>query len=113
MERLPEPHGDALRPLARLPNFWTVVVVGAAILIAVVFGGVRLGITDVWTESMVFMFVALALGMFSPAAGLLMLIVFIVLDAFVSNAQGPSGAALGGAADQAARPGQLLPGLTW
>ena len=60
------------------------VVVGAAVLIALVFGLFRLGITDVWSESMVFMLLALALGMFSPAAALLMLLLFIPFDIFAN-----------------------------
>jgi len=84
IERLPEPKGQRLQALARLPNFWTLVVVGSAVLIAVVFGLFRVGITDVWSESMLFMLLALALGMFSPAAALLMLLVFIPLDIYAN-----------------------------
>jgi hypothetical protein len=88
IERLPEPKAERFRGLSRLPKFWTLVVVGAAVLIALVFGLFRLGITDVYSESMVFMLLALVLGMISPAAGLLMVLLFIPFDVYKSSDAG-------------------------
>lgn len=88
IERLPEPKGERLQVLARLPNFWTLVVVGAAILLAVVFGLMRFEITNVWSESLGFMILALALGIFSPSAALLMLLFFIPFDIYTNYQAG-------------------------
>jgi hypothetical protein len=79
LEAAPTP-GGWLRWLGRIPHLWTWLPVGAAIAIAVAFGYARVGITAVYTESIVFLCFAVALGMLAPGAALLMALVFMPLD---------------------------------
>ena len=71
----------------------------AAIALAVGFGYFRVGITAAYTESIAFLCLAVALGMLSPAASLLMVLVFVPLDlvtALQSHALDPLIPALAG-----------------
>jgi hypothetical protein len=79
LEAAPLP-GGWLRLLARIPHLWTWLPIIAAIAIAVAFGYFRVGITAAYPESIAFLCLAVALGMVSPAASLLMTLVFVPLD---------------------------------
>jgi hypothetical protein len=79
VETAPLP-GGPLRVLGRFPDLWTWCLVAVAVAIAVVFGYLRPGIGAVYTESTLFLGLAVALGMFSPAAAVLMLLLFMPLD---------------------------------
>ena len=66
--------------LRRLPDSYTLALVGLTVTVAVVFSLLRLGIADIYSESMVFMIVALAIGIASPAAGLLLVLLHVPFD---------------------------------
>jgi len=80
LRRLPPMPGTRFARVRSLPGIPAAIVASAAILLAVVFGFVRLGIADVYTESWLFLVLALVLGLASPAAGLLLAIAFVPLD---------------------------------
>lgn len=81
LERLPDPPTS----FQRLPALYTVLLTGSAVGVALVFSFLRLGITDVYSESIVFMILALAIGMASPAAGLILVLLHIPLDLIVAS----------------------------
>jgi hypothetical protein len=98
IDAIPVP-GGRLRLLARVPHLWTWPAIIGAVAIAVIFGYFRAGMGVVYTESIPFLCLALVLGMFSPAASLVMLIVFVPLDfasALQSHALDPLIPALAG-----------------
>jgi hypothetical protein len=98
LERLPDPPTN----LRRLPAAYTLLLVGAAVTIPVLFSLLRLGITDIYSESMPFMVLALAIGMASPAAGLILVLVHIPLDLIAaSGTYGQLDPLLGGLAGRA------------
>jgi hypothetical protein len=86
LERLPDPPTR----LRGLPSFYQAALVGSAITLAVVFsllrGGGQLtawlgvGIEVVYSESYIFMLLALAIGLLSPSAGLLLVLFHIPFD---------------------------------
>jgi hypothetical protein len=83
--RLPEPPTN----LRSLPNAYTVILVGATVAVAVAFSLLRLGITDIYTESMAFMIIALAIGIASPAAGFLLVLLHIPFDLIAASSSFP------------------------
>lgn len=85
LQRLPDPPA-ALR---RLPNSYTLILVGLTVAVAVIFSLLRVGITDIYTESMVFMLIALAIGIASPAAGLLLVLLHIPFDLVAASMSYP------------------------
>ena len=63
-----------------LPGIPAFVLTAIAVGLAVVFGFVRLGITDVYTESWLFLVIAVTVGLASPAAGLWLVLAFVPMD---------------------------------
>jgi hypothetical protein len=96
LERLPDPPTN----LRRLPTAYSVLLVAIAVGLALVFSLLRFGapspdalpvpfgIDYLYTESVVFMLAALLLGMASPAAGLLLVLIHLVFDLVVAIGQG-------------------------
>lgn len=86
LERRPRPAGGRASQI-RQPYAW--LLVGVVLLVAIVFSLLRFNvpnhIADVYTESLLFLVVALAIGVFSPSAGLLLVVLHAVFDLFVSS----------------------------
>ena len=90
IERLPDPPTN----LRRLPSFYQTALIAFVVIVAVFFGLLRgggtitswlgLGYDVVFTESYPFMLLALVIGMMSPSAGLLLLLLFIPFDTLAS-----------------------------
>jgi hypothetical protein len=90
IERLPDPPTN----LRRLPSAYQTLLVGFVVVVAVFFGlfrgggtfttGLGLGYDVVFTESYPFMLLALIIGMLSPSAGLLLVLLFIPFDLIAS-----------------------------
>ena len=80
LRRLPPMPGERLARVRSLPGLPAATLTGVALGLALVFGFVRLGISDVYTESWLFLVLALLLGVVSPAAGLLLAIAFVPMD---------------------------------
>lgn len=90
IERLPDPPTN----LRRLPSPYQTLLVGFVVVVAVFFSllrgggtlttGLGLGFDVVFTESYPFMLLALIIGMLSPSAGLLLVMLHIPLDIVAS-----------------------------
>ncbi len=80
LRRLPPIPGDRFARARSLPGLPAAIMASVALGLAIVFGFVRLGITDAYTESWLFLVLAVVLGLASPAAGLLLAIAFVPLD---------------------------------
>lgn len=76
LERLPDPPTN----LRGLPALYTIALVAAAIGIPLIFALVRVGVTNIYTESFVYLLLALAIGMLSPAAGMILVLAHAVFD---------------------------------
>ena len=74
--------------IGELPGLPAALLVGAALVLAVLFGFIRLGISDVYTESWLFLALALVLGLASPAAGLVLTLAFIPMDLLAAITRG-------------------------
>jgi hypothetical protein len=85
LRRLPDPPTN----LRRLPDAYTLGLVGLTVAVAVVFSLLRLGITDIYSESMLFMVIVLAIGVASPAAGLLLVLLHIPFDLITASSSYP------------------------
>ena len=84
----PAPGQGRLGRIGELPGLPAAVLVGTALVLAVLFGFVRLGISDVYTESWLFLALALLLGLASPAAGLVLTLAFIPFDLLAAITRG-------------------------
>jgi len=94
IERLPDPPTN----LRRLPSAYQTLLVGFVVAVALFFGllrgggafttGLGLGYDVVFTESYPFMLLAIIIGMLSPSAGLLLVLLFIPFDLVASIAFG-------------------------
>jgi hypothetical protein len=76
----PSPGPGRLGRLGELPGLPAAILVGSALLLAVLFGFIRLGIHDTYPESWLFLALALILGLASPAAGVILVLAFIPMD---------------------------------
>jgi hypothetical protein len=76
----PSPGPGRLGRVGELPGLPAAILVGTALVLAVVFGFIRLGIHDTYAESWLFLALALILGIASPAAGLVLVLAFIPMD---------------------------------
>ena len=84
----PAPGPGRLGRIGELPGLPAALLVGAALVLAVLFGFIRLGISDVYTESWLFLALALVLGLASPAAGLVLTLAFIPMDLLAAITRG-------------------------
>ena len=65
----------------------------AVVAIVVVFSVLRLTVSQIYTESLIFLFLAVAIGMIAPAAGVLLVILHGVADLIRAFTEGVSGKA--------------------
>ena len=80
LRRLPPLPTERFARVRSLPGLPAAILTAVALGLALVFGFVRLGITDVHTESWLFLVLALGLGLVSPGAGLIMVLAFVPMD---------------------------------
>jgi hypothetical protein len=76
----PAPGPGRLGRIGELPGLPAAILVGAAIVLAILFGFIRMGIHDTYPESWLFLVLALCLGIASPGAGLILVLAFIPMD---------------------------------
>jgi len=88
LRRLPPLSTERLARVRSLPGLPAATLTGIALGLALIFGFVRLGITDVYTESWLFLVVAVALGLVSPGAGLLLVLAFGPMDLLAAITRG-------------------------
>ncbi len=84
----PAPGTGRLGRLGELPGLPAAVLVGSALVLAVLFGFMRVGIHDAYTESWLFLALAVTLGLASPSAGVVLVLAFIPMDLLATITRG-------------------------